>query len=172
MLCLVAQSCLTLCNPQTVANPAPLAMGFSRQEFCSGLPCPSPGDLPNPRTEPRSPALQLHFCLKNPCILGINPTWLWCVSFLMCHLILFARIAIIVIDLHILKSPCVCWSLSNAQLFVTPWSIPTPGSSVHGDSPDKNTGVVARSSFRGSSWPRDQIHIPYVSCISRWVLYH
>ena len=32
--------------------------GFSRQEYWSGLPCPPPGDLPNPRTEPRSPALQ------------------------------------------------------------------------------------------------------------------
>ena len=33
-------------------------MGFSRQEHWSGLPFPSPGDLPNPRTEPRSPTLQ------------------------------------------------------------------------------------------------------------------
>ena len=33
-------------------------MGFSRQEYWSGLPCPSPGDLPNPGVEPRSPALQ------------------------------------------------------------------------------------------------------------------
>ena len=81
----------------------------------------------------------------------------------MCHLILFARIAIIVIDLHILKSPCVCWSLSNAQLFVTPWSIPTPGSSVHGDSPDKNTGVVAMPFSRGSSQPKDQT---WISCIT------
>ena len=35
------------------------AWGFSRQEYCSGLPCPPPGDLPNPGTEPRSPALQV-----------------------------------------------------------------------------------------------------------------
>ena len=33
--------------------------GFSRQEYWSGSPCPSPGDLPNPRIEPRSPALQV-----------------------------------------------------------------------------------------------------------------
>ena len=32
--------------------------GFSRQEYWSGLPCPPPGDLPNPRIKPRSPALQ------------------------------------------------------------------------------------------------------------------
>ena len=39
-----AQSCLSV-TPWTVALQAPLSMGFSRQEHCSGLPCPSPGDL-------------------------------------------------------------------------------------------------------------------------------
>ena len=43
--------------PWTVARQAPLSMGFSREEDWSGLPCPSPGDLPNPGIEPRSPAL-------------------------------------------------------------------------------------------------------------------
>ena len=42
----------------TVAHQAPLSMGFSRQEHWSGLPFPSPGDLPNPGIEPRYPALQ------------------------------------------------------------------------------------------------------------------
>ena len=37
---------------------APLSMGFSRQEYWSGLSCPPPGDLPKPAIEPRSPALQ------------------------------------------------------------------------------------------------------------------
>ena len=44
----------------TVAHQAPLSMGFSRQEFWSGLPCPPPGDLPDPGIEPvslRLPAL-------------------------------------------------------------------------------------------------------------------
>ena len=36
----------------TVAHQAPLSMGFSRQEYCSGLPCPPPGNLPNPGIEP------------------------------------------------------------------------------------------------------------------------
>ena len=49
---LVAQSCLTLATPWTVACQAPLSMGFSRQEHWSGLPFPSPGDLPNPGIEP------------------------------------------------------------------------------------------------------------------------
>ena len=55
---LVAQSHLTLCNPWTAARQAPLSMGFSRQEYWRGLPCPPPGDLPNPGIEPRSPTLQ------------------------------------------------------------------------------------------------------------------
>ena len=42
----------------TVACQAPLSMEFSRQEYWSGLPCPPPGDLPNPGTKPRCPALQ------------------------------------------------------------------------------------------------------------------
>ena len=41
----------------SVARPAPLSMGFSRQEYWSGLPCPPPGDLPHPGMEPTSPAL-------------------------------------------------------------------------------------------------------------------
>ena len=45
-------------TPWTVAHQAPLSMGFSRQEHWSGLPFPSPGDLPNPGIEPGSPALQ------------------------------------------------------------------------------------------------------------------
>ena len=45
-------------NPWTIAHQAPLSMGFSRQEHWSVLAFPSPEDLPNPRMEPRSPALQ------------------------------------------------------------------------------------------------------------------
>ena len=49
------QLCAT---PQTAAHQAPLSMGFSRQEYWSGQPFPSPGHLPNPGIKPRSPALQ------------------------------------------------------------------------------------------------------------------
>ena len=41
-------------NPGTVAHQAPLSMGFSRQQYWSGLPCPSPGDLPDPGIKPAS----------------------------------------------------------------------------------------------------------------------
>ena len=53
-------------TPWTVAYQAPLSMGFSRQECWSGLPFPSPGDLPNPGIEPRSPALQVDSLLAEP----------------------------------------------------------------------------------------------------------
>ena len=51
----VAQLCPTL---WTIVHQAPLSMGFSRQEYWSGLPFPSPGGLPDPGIEPRSSALQ------------------------------------------------------------------------------------------------------------------
>ena len=48
-------SYLTLCDPWTVPCQAPLFMGFSRQEYWNGLPCPPPGDPPDPGIEPTSP---------------------------------------------------------------------------------------------------------------------
>ncbi|MES9491624.1 hypothetical protein ABEQ42_12190, partial [Cutibacterium acnes] len=56
----VAQSCLTLCNPMTAAHQAPLPMGFSRQEYLSGLPFPTSGDLPGSNTDRKSPC-SLHW---------------------------------------------------------------------------------------------------------------
>ena len=50
-------------TPWTVACQAPLSMGFSRQEYWSGLPFPSPGDLPDPGIEPGSSALQANSLL-------------------------------------------------------------------------------------------------------------
>ena len=54
----VAQSYLTFVTPWIGAGEAPLSMGFSGQEYWSGLPLPPPGYLPNPAIEPMSPALQ------------------------------------------------------------------------------------------------------------------
>ena len=56
---LVAKSCPTLSNPMDcVALQAPRSLGFSRRECWSGLPFPSPGNLPDPGTEPWSPTVQ------------------------------------------------------------------------------------------------------------------
>ena len=53
-------------TPWTVARQDPLSMVFSRQEYWSGLPFPSPGDLPNPGIEPGSPALQADTLSSEP----------------------------------------------------------------------------------------------------------
>ena len=55
-MCLVAQSCLTLCHRMDCSLPGCSVHEESPQEYWSGLPCPPPGDLPNPGTEPRCPA--------------------------------------------------------------------------------------------------------------------
>ena len=52
--------------PWTVAHQAPLSLGFPRQEDWSGLPCPPPGDLPDPGIEPESPALAGGFFTAEP----------------------------------------------------------------------------------------------------------
>ena len=51
------QSCPTLCDPMDCSLPGSSILGFSRQEYWSGLPFPSPGDIPDLGIEPRSPAL-------------------------------------------------------------------------------------------------------------------
>ena len=53
-------------TPWTVTYQAPPSMGFSRQEYWSGLPFPSPGDLPNPGIEPGAPALQADALTSEP----------------------------------------------------------------------------------------------------------
>ena len=72
-------------TPQTVAYEAPPSMGFSRQEYWSGLPFPSSGDLPDPGIEPRSSALQADALPSKPpgkpelihseCLLGLSLWW-------------------------------------------------------------------------------------------------
>ena len=57
---------------RTVARQAPLSMGFSRQEYWSGLPFASPGDLPDPGIEPGSPGLQVDSLRSEP----VGKPWL------------------------------------------------------------------------------------------------
>ena len=81
-------------TPWTVAHQPPLSMEFSRQEYWSGLPCPTPGNLPNLGTEPGSPALQADSL----------PIELWgkTITFLVCEM------STLVSSLNIL---CQCLSL-------------------------------------------------------------
>ena len=66
-MCLVSQSCLTLSDPMDcVACQAPLSMGFPIQEYWSGFPFASPGDLPDPKVKPISSALASRFFTTEP----------------------------------------------------------------------------------------------------------
>ena len=66
-VCLAAQSCPTLCEPMDYSLPGSSVHGDSpRQEYWSGLPCPAPGDLPNPGIDLGSSALQANSLLSEP----------------------------------------------------------------------------------------------------------
>ena len=67
-------------TPWTVAHQTPLSMGLSRQKYWSGLPCPPPGDLPDPGIEPRSPASPVLQVDSLPTEPPGKPPILWYVS--------------------------------------------------------------------------------------------
>ena len=75
--CLVSKTCPIFAIKWTVAHQAALSVGFSRQEYWSGLPFPPPGDLPNPGIEPTSPAQQAVSCSTGRSFTteppGVNP---------------------------------------------------------------------------------------------------
>ena len=92
----VTQSCPTLVIPWTVTCQSPLSMGFSRQEYWSGLSFSPPGDFPNPRIEPRSPTLQVDSLPTEPP--GKPPGW---------------------IIFHCIDTPyAVCWSVELIVVWV------------------------------------------------------
>ena len=98
----MSKLCPTLVTPWTSARQDPLSMGFSRNEYWGGLPFPSPGNLPGPGTEPRSPALPADssptelqgersnvsylVLVRMPCVLQAFPCEIRCVSGLMMSL--------------------------------------------------------------------------------------
>ena len=65
-VCVCAQSCPTLCKSMDCSPPDPTSMGFPRQEYWSGLPFSSPGDLPDSGIEHASPALAGGFFTTEP----------------------------------------------------------------------------------------------------------
>ena len=101
-------------TPWTVAHQTPPSMGFSRQNYWSGLPFPSPGDLPNSGIESRSPKLLADSLLSEP--QGGYSPWrgkkVW-------HA--WAHI----------HCCCCCKSLSRVQLFATPWTVACQGFPAH-----------------------------------------
>ena len=71
---LVTQSCLTLCDPIDCSLPGSSILGFPGQEYWSGLPFPSPGNIPNATIKPGSPELQADSLLSK---LPGKPTYGW-----------------------------------------------------------------------------------------------
>ena len=69
--------------PWTVVCQAPPSMGFPRQEYWSVLPFPSPGDLPDPGIEPRSPTLQADSLLSEPSGSSFN-SWVSVLTVILC----------------------------------------------------------------------------------------
>ena len=115
-------------------------MGFSRQESWSGLPFPSPGDLPNPQIEP---ALQTDALPSEPLDKPYTHTHT--------HFFIFFSIMVYHTILNIVPCAiqCMCAkSFSCVQLYDLMDHSP-PGSSVHGDSPGKNTGVECHALLQG-----------------------
>ena len=86
-----------------IAHQAPLSMEFSRQEYWSGLPCPPPGDGPNPGIKPRSPALEGEFVTTDPPEKPPYPS----------RPALFDKTSIFVFVVQL---------LNHVWLFVTPWT--------------------------------------------------
>ena len=103
----------------TIARQASLSMKFSRREYWSGLPCPPPGDLPKPGTEPTSPALAGEFFTT-------STTW----------------------EAHVYICAVLCFVSHVLTLCVSVDCNP-PGSSVHADSLCKNAGMGCYALLQG-----------------------
>ena len=128
-------------TPWTAASQAPPSMGFSRQEYWSGLPFPSPGDLPDSGIEPGSPTLQADAFLALICLYLVVER----VTFFFSCMCVHAQL------------------LGHVQLFETPRTVAhcSPGTSVHGISQARIMGChfLLQGIFPTQDRPR-------VSCIS------
>ena len=124
-------SCVWLSDPWTLARQAPPSMGFTRREYWSGLPFPSPRDLPGPGIETTplmSPALAGGFFTSSTTWETFNPSSTWA---------------------------CAVLSHSVVSDSRDPMDCSPPGSSVHGISQARVLEWIAVSFSRGSSQPRD-----------------
>ena len=142
----------------TVTHPVPLSMKFSRQEYWSVLPCPSPGDLPRLWIKPGSFAMQADSLPSEPPgkPLGKNTQRI----FLNMSIILEAHNVSLS---HYVTTKLACVHAQSCPTLCNPIDCSLPGSSVHGIFQARMLEWVAISFSRGSSQPRGQNS---VSCIS------
>ena len=149
-------------------------MEFSRQEYWSGFPFPSPGDLPNPGIKPGFPALQANSLPSEPPpespaledrFLNTGPPGNSPKT--------FSKVRKLQAWTHYIytyMSMCMCVLVAQSCPTLCDSSdCNSPGSSVHGTSQASILEWVSISFSRGSSWLRDQTHI---SWIGRKILYH
>ena len=125
-------------TPWTIAHQAPLTMEFSRQEYWSELPFPSPGNLPYPGIEPRSPVLEADALTSEPP--GQENSRNTSTSALLITL-----------------KPLTVWITTNCEKFLKRWDYQT--TSVHGILQAGILEWVAISFSRGSSQPTDQTKV-------------
>ena len=143
----------------TVAHQVPLSMGFSRQEYWSGLPFPSPGDLPHPGIKPislMSPALAGKFFTTSTTWEAFNNLTIFCFYFFLLYIIviLFSHLSIyIYIYLYVREVAQSCPTLCD------PMDCSLPGSSVHGIFQAIVLEWIAISFSNGSSQPRDRTRV-------------
>ena len=93
MKALIVQSCRTLCDFMDCSSPGSSVHEFSRQEYWSRLPFPSPGDLPNPGIKPKSPTLQADSLLSEPPLNDNNLVILFHTSLPLLQLLVLTRMS-------------------------------------------------------------------------------
>ena len=167
-----------LATPWTIAHQAPLSMGFSRQEYWSRLPWPSPRDLSDPGIKPGSPALQADALPSEPSrkpplhvkyggkehLCGIRETWVQSLTLLWksCYSSLHSPINWTQYVTHILfEKQCICGSdTQSCPTLCDLMDYSPPGSSVREILQARMLEWVAIPFSRGSSHPRDQTCVP------------
>ena len=120
-------------TPWTVAYQAPLSMGFSRRECWSGLPFPSPGDLPDPEIEPGSPTLQADTLPSEP----PGRSGLFEKSFRFGHFFVVVVVLLVLLTKVVSNSFAILWTIAPPRL-LCPW-----------DFPGKSTGVGCHFLLQG-----------------------
>ena len=152
---LSANKVKSLSHVQLFVTPGTIqSMEFSRLEYWSGWSSPSPGDLPNPGIEPRSPALQVD---SLPAELGGNPKGHY-------NQQACSHCACVRACMHAHARAQSCLTLCK------PIDCSPSSSYIYGISQARILEWVAIPFSRGSAWPRNRSHISCVSCIGRQVL--
>ena len=166
-------------NLWTVAHQAPLFMGFSRQGYWNGLPCPPPGDFPNSGIKPASlasPALEADSTREAPKTIQIaykSDFQIRSLSKGLSHWLfnICGNHYGLPFPSPMHKSEKWKW-FQLCPILCNPIDYSSSGSFVHGILQARILEWISISSFRGYSWSKDWTSLSYISCIGRQVLYH